>query len=154
MQARAITLALRTRFANRQIQLTLILMMSVILWIAGAAIWLNQRHSGPAVKLLSKTELFVGKVAAGQTVCGDLLIGNQGDCRIILNRNPSGCACESDSNVDPFIIAPLNVGRLHVNVTSPQASGPFTAHVSYQTNDPRLPVIPITLYGQVLPCKS
>ena len=105
------------------------------------------RDEPARVSILKKTVDF-GTVRAGPSIRGRFAVKNQGGNRLMLTREGSSCECVDGGS--RLAVGPGQIRALVVAIDTLKINGSVKMTVRYRTNDPRCPVLVLTMLGTVV----
>jgi hypothetical protein len=124
-----------------------------LVWLTGWRLFAAPEPPGsrddPLPQLvLDRTRHDFGIVTAGATLKAEFVVTNAGGHRLILREGSRSCECVSGTF--PKIIIPPGASKpLVAALETRKILGPAALEVRYWTNDPRTPVVTLTLLADV-----
>ena len=103
---------------------------------------------GGPVAVATATTCDLGKVRADGTVEAAFSVRNAGTRRLILRESASGCECLSAAQPE-ITVPPGATRKLIVRLDTGKGLGPLKIESHYSTNDPRRPVLTVTLLADI-----
>lgn len=118
-------------------------------WLADAA----GRVPEEAVVSIEQVERDFGTVEAGGELPASFRVTNTGGRRLILLEKSRSCGCLAGGRPE-ILVPPGQSVELEIKLKTARLRGPIRKAVYYYTNDPKRPLLTLTLTAEVQPSVS